>query len=131
MWGRRLAALIIALVVAPLTSLLLSLFTGGWGALIMLFFLFSFVPAALAATLLVALPGLAVLDLLRLRGVISCAVLGTLVGLATAYLIPWFQSRSMWHMFEPGWVYGGSLALALFGTWVYGSFYRWFEERSR
>ena len=45
MWGRRLAALIIALVVAPLTSLLLSLFTGGWGALIMLFFLFiRFVP---------------------------------------------------------------------------------------
>ncbi len=130
MWGRRFAALAIAFVVAPLTFLLLSMFSG-WGVVLMLFFLFGFVPAALAATLLVALPGLAVLDLLRLRGVISGAVLGTLVGLAIAYLIPWFQRRDMWHMFEPGWVYGLSLALALFGTFVYGSFYRWFEERSR
>ena len=130
MWGRRLAALAIALVIVPLTFFLLSLFTG-LGAIAIMLFLFSFIPAALVATLLVALPGLAVLDFLKLRGVIPCAVLGTLVGLAIASLIPWFQRRDMQHLFEPAAVYALSLLLSLFGTLISGSFYRWFEERSR
>src|SRR5436190_23569180 len=91
-WVRRLIALAIAFVVAPLTLLLLSVFTG-LGALIVLIFLIGWVPAAALAVATVALPGMLVLDLIRANGRIPALLLGAAVGAATVWWFPWIPGN--------------------------------------
>jgi hypothetical protein len=136
MWGRRLIALGVALVVGAAPLLLLGLAQRGWGGLVLgLAFALVLVSGAIAVVL-IAIPALAILDRMRPRGWRTGVVLGAATGAVAGLLAPTVLGvlLGLFRLPSPGWLAIAfvpvGIVLGVMGAGVYAACAAMFVRRA-